>query len=129
MSKENVEIVRAAFEDFGRGDMTSLLAKVDPEIVIVQPRELGGATQHGHAGLREAFALWPEQWDDYEATITKTIDAGEQVVVAARTTGRSRATGLELAADFSFVMTLRDRKITDWRLFLHEDEALEAAGL
>jgi ketosteroid isomerase-like protein len=129
MSQENVEIVRSAFEDFGQGDMASLLAKVDPDIVIVQPRELGGATQRGHAGVHEAFALWPEQWDNYEATITNTIDVGEQVVVAVRTTGRSRATGLDLTADFSFVMTLRDGKITSWRLFLHDDEALEAAGL
>src|SRR3954451_10467949 len=88
MSQENVEIVRSAFEDFGQGDMASLMAKVDPDIVIVQPRELGGATQRGHAGVHEVFALWPEQWDNYEATITNTIDVGEQVVVAVRTTGR-----------------------------------------
>jgi ketosteroid isomerase-like protein len=59
----------------------------------------------------------------------ETFDAGEQVVVVAQQRGRSRATGLKLDARFSFLMTLRDGKIADWRLFVHENDALLAAGL
>ena len=65
MSQANVEIVRRAFEAYTRGDIASVLALVDPEVVIVQPLELGGTVQHGHAGLLEAFGMWPEEWDDY----------------------------------------------------------------
>jgi hypothetical protein len=31
--------------------------------------------------------------------------------------------------DFSFVSTVHDAKISEWRLFVQEDQALEAAGL
>jgi len=31
--------------------------------------------------------------------------------------------------EFSFVFTVRDAKISEWRLFVQEDQALEAAGL
>ena len=31
--------------------------------------------------------------------------------------------------DFSFVFTVRDEMISEWRLFVQEDQALEAAGL
>ena len=31
--------------------------------------------------------------------------------------------------DFAFLFTVKDKKITEWRLFLHEAQALEAAGL
>jgi limonene-1,2-epoxide hydrolase len=31
--------------------------------------------------------------------------------------------------DFTFVFTVNDKKIVEWRLFLREDQALEAAGL
>ena len=31
--------------------------------------------------------------------------------------------------EFSFVFTVRDPKITEWRLFVQDDYALEAAGL
>jgi ketosteroid isomerase-like protein len=49
--------------------------------------------------------------------------------VVARQRGRSRATGMELDARFSFLMTLREGKIASWRLFVHEHDALEAVGL
>ena len=37
MSQENVEIVRAAFDAFSRGDMETLLGLMDPEIVVMLP--------------------------------------------------------------------------------------------
>jgi ketosteroid isomerase-like protein len=129
MSQENLEIVRGAFEAYNRGDIAAVLEAVDPNIVIVQPLELGGTTQHGHAGVIEALGMWPEEWDEYETDLVETIDAGEHVVVIARQRGRSRATGMELDARFSFLMTLRDEKIAGWRLFAHEHDALEAAEL
>jgi ketosteroid isomerase-like protein len=129
MSQENVEIVRSAFEAYNRGDLAAVLEAVDPSVVIVQPLELGGSTQHGHAGVVEALGMWPEEWDDYETDLVRTIDAGEHVVVVARQRGRSRATGMELDARFSFLMTLREGKIASWRLFVHEHDALEAVGL
>src|SRR5215212_7661492 len=67
MSQENVEIIRNAFDAFSRGDIEAVLAVCDENIVVRQPRELPGVApeQHGHAGVLEAFAIWPEQWDDY----------------------------------------------------------------
>ena len=102
---------------------------VDPEVVIVQPLELGGSVQRGHAGLLEAFGLWPEEWDDYRTILVRTIDTGEQVVVIAEQHGRSRETGMELDAHFAYVLTLREGKIVYFRLFAHEDDALRAVGL
>jgi hypothetical protein len=34
-----------------------------------------------------------------------------------------------MTMEFSFVFTVRDAKISEWRLFVQEDQALEAAGL
>jgi ketosteroid isomerase-like protein len=31
--------------------------------------------------------------------------------------------------EFSFIFTVRDAKISEWRLFAQEDQAREAAGL
>jgi len=129
MSQQNVEIVRRAFEAYTRGDLASVLELVDPEVVIEQPLELGGSIQHGHAGLLEAFGMWPEEWDDYQTSLVRTVDAGEQVVVLAEQRGRSRETGMELDARFSYVMTLREGRVVHFRLFAHEQDALAAVGL
>jgi ketosteroid isomerase-like protein len=130
MSQENVEIVRAAFDAYSRGDMGSALRLVDPEIVVKQPPEMPDAmTHHGHAGVMEAIAVWPEQWDDYELEIVQIVDADEQVVVKIHQRGRGRGSGVEVEDEIWFVLGFRNGKIADWRMFGAEREALEAAGL
>jgi uncharacterized protein len=132
MSEENVEIVRNAFAAFNRGDIKGVLRLCDEDIVITQPPELPGVSreQHGHRGVLEAFAIWPEQWDDYRTEILRLAAApGGKVFVATGTRGRGKQSGVEVDMDFSFVFTVRDAKISEWRLFVQEDQALEAAGL
>ena len=132
MSQENVELVRSAFAAVDRGDMDAVLRLCDEDIVITQPPELpdAPAEQHGHRGVLEAFALWPEQWDDYRVELLKIADAPPSKVIATtRTRGRGKQSGVEVEMDFSFVFTIRDARISEWRLFVREDQALEAAGL
>jgi ketosteroid isomerase-like protein len=133
VSAENVEIVREAFDAFDRGDFEGVLRVCDENIVITQPVELldaASSQQHGHAGVREAFAIWPEQWDDYRIDSFRVLaDPADLVVVATRQSGRGRQSGVEVAMEFTFLFTVRDGKITEWRLFIDEAQALEAAGL
>lgn len=131
MSQENVNVVQSAFDAWERGDTDSILQVCDESIVITQPAELPGVAprQYGHAGVLEAFALWPEQWDDYRVEILRTFDSGDQVVVTTHQSGRSKDSGIEVATQFTFLFRIRDGKITEWRMFMREPEALEAAGL
>jgi uncharacterized protein len=132
MSEENVEIVRNAIAAFDRGDIEGVLRVCDEDIVITQPAELPGVSpeQHGHQGVLEALAIWPEQWDDYRIELLRIAAApGGKVFVTQRTRGRGKQSGVEVEMDFSFVFTVRDAKISEWRLFVQEDQALEAAGL
>jgi ketosteroid isomerase-like protein len=101
------------------------------DITITQPPELPGVSrqQRGHNGVLEAFSIWPEQWDDYYVEILRTVDSGDYVVVTARTGGRGKQSGVEVKMEFAFVFTVGDEKIVEWQIFVHEDQALEAAGL
>jgi ketosteroid isomerase-like protein len=132
MSQENIEIVRAAFEAYLRGEIDAVLRLCDENIVITQAPEVPGVSsqQHGHAGVLEAFAMWPEQWDDYRAEIVRVIaHSGDYVVVATRQQGRGKQSGVEVSMAFTFAFTVRDGKITEWRIFVDQDQALEAVGL
>jgi ketosteroid isomerase-like protein len=132
VSKEDVEIVSHAFAAFNRGDIEGVLRLCDEDILITQPPELPGASpeQHGHRGVLEAFAIWPEQWDEYRIEILRITGApGGKVFVTTRTRGRGKQSGVEVDMQFSFVFTIRDAKISEWRLFIQRDHALEAAGL
>jgi len=131
MSQENVDLVRAAFDDFERDDMDSVLSLCDPEIEITQAADLLGAPQHqhGHAGMLEAFAVWPEQWDDYRIEVIRMTDLGDQVMVNQMSRGRGKDTGVPVEMLFTFLFLVRDGKITEWSIFTREDEALKAVGL
>ena len=132
MSQENIEIVRNAFAAFERGDIEGVLRLCDEDIVITQPPDLPGVSpeQRGHRGVLEALAIWPEQWDDYRIELMKISGApGGNVFVTTRTRGRGKQSGVEVDMDFSFVFTVREGKISEWRLFIQEEQALEAAGL
>ena len=131
MSQENVEVVQSTFDAWERGDTDSILQVCDEAIVISQPRELPGVPprQYGHAGVLEAFALWPEYWDDFQVEVLRTFDVGDHVVVTTEQSGRSKESGIEVTTQFTFLFTLRDGKITEWRIFMREADALEAARL
>ena len=130
MSKENVQVVQSTFDAWERGDTDSILQVCHEDIEVVQPVELPGVEPvgYGHAGVLEAFALWPGYWDDFRVELLRMFDRGDQVVVTTEQSGRSKDTGIELAAQFTFLFTLSERKITEWRMFLREEEALEAVG-
>ncbi len=132
MSEENVEIVRKVFAAFDRGDIEAVLRWCDEDIVITQPAEVPGINpqQRGHQGVLEAFAIWPEQWDDFRVEVLGLIAApADNVIAKIRTRGRGKQSGVEVDMEFSFVFTVRDEKIIEWQLFLREDQAREAAGL
>jgi ketosteroid isomerase-like protein len=132
MSQENVEIVRRGLEAFEGDDIDAVLGVCAEDIVITQPPELPGvaAEQHGHRGVLDALAVWPEQWDDYRIETLRICAApGDKVFVTQRTRGRGKQSGIEVEMDFSFVFAVRDGKISEWRLFIQEDDALKAAGL
>jgi hypothetical protein len=50
----------------------------------------------------EAFAIWPEQWDDYRIEILKIATApGGKVFVTTRTRGRGKQSRVEVDMEFS----------------------------
>jgi ketosteroid isomerase-like protein len=132
MSQENMEVVQSAFAAFIRGDTDAVLQLCAKDIVITQPPELPGVSprQYGHSGVLEAFAIWPEQWDEFRIEPPRVIaDPGDYVAVAARTRGRGKQSGVEVDMEFAFLFTVREGKIAEWQIFVSEDQALEAAGL
>ena len=131
MSQENIEIVQAAFEAFESGDMQGVMRLCDENIEIIQDPELLGASprQYGHAGVLEAFAIWPEQWDDFRVEVLRIVDLGERVLASTMQRGRGKGSGVEVETSFSFVFSLRAGKITAWRIFMREEDAVSAVGL
>jgi ketosteroid isomerase-like protein len=127
MSQQNVEIVQAAFRAFENGDMAGVLRLCDENIEITQAVELPGVSrqQHGHGGVLEAFAIWPDLWDDYRIEIVRLADFGDCVMVTTVNRGRGKESGVPVEMPFTFLFSVRAGKIAEWRLFMREEQALE----
>ena len=125
-------IIRRAFDAYTAGDIETVLSLCDEDIVITQAPEVPGVPpqQRGHDGVIEAFGLWPEQWDDFRVELVRVVaDRGDHVVVTTRQSGRGKQSGVEVVGDFTFAFTVREGRITEWRIFVHEDQAVAALGL
>ena len=131
MSQEDVEVVRAAIGAFVRRDYEGVLSLCDEDIEITQAVGFAGIPDklHGHAGVLEAFDLWAEQWDDYQTEILRVADLGDYVMVAQMVRGRGKGSGVQVEMPLPLLFSIRAGKISEWRMFAREDEALKAVGL
>jgi uncharacterized protein len=129
MSQENVEIVRAGFEAWNRGDMAAFGEQFHPDCVS-WPAE--GWPEPGPYVGREAIMRQLQQmrdtWDaDVVEPISDFIDAGDRVVV--RYVWRGTGHGPESSMEATGIFMLRKGKIVFSELFWDHAEALEAVGL
>jgi ketosteroid isomerase-like protein len=70
-----------------------------------------------------------DEIDDLRIEPEQLIDAGEQVVVSMRTSGRAKLSGAAVDLTLTSVSLLRDGKIVRVRNYSEKAEALEAVGL
>jgi|SRR5690242_2142534 len=135
MSRENLEIVRRAYEAAARHDTAAVLAEYDSEVVwdISQApaRNVIGEPHvfHGLDGLRSFFRQWYDAWKHVEPDLEELIDAGEKVVSVETTRARGRTSGANVELAHGAVWTIRESKITHVIWFGSREEAIEAAGL
>jgi ketosteroid isomerase-like protein len=130
MSRENVEVVRSMLDAWNRGDYSTALETVDPNIQL--EAALGGTldgTYQGHAGLRKWLTDFWGSFDDYRTEIEEYIPAGDHVVWAAHHFGRGRGSGIEVEMQNWHVCEVRDDKIVRYWVFNTKEAALEAVGL
>jgi ketosteroid isomerase-like protein len=123
MSQENVEVVRAIYEAWGRD--ASARAFISPDIEYVNPPN---AVESGTLTGRSALAKVREVYPDFRVEPERFIDAGDEVVVLGTARGTS-ASGVTAQWRQGYVWTIRDGKATRLRWFNDPAEALEAVGL
>ena len=128
MSRENVELIRAGFAAFERGDVGQMLDLMADELVVYRA-DPDGATFHGKEGYLEATAEWTEGFSDWSVVPEEFIDAGDFVLAHVRQTARLEARAISVEGGFWFVFEVDGAKVTKLSFYVRRSEALEAAGL
>jgi ketosteroid isomerase-like protein len=129
MSKENVEIVRAAVDAFNRGDVDAVFKDMSPDFELDQTRAVGmDRGVYNLEQFRSLLATFTDTWETVTIGADELIDAGEDVVMPFTNVARGRD-GIEVQARGVWVWTIRDGSIVRVCLYQDRQEALEAAGL
>jgi ketosteroid isomerase-like protein len=126
MSQENLEVVRELLAAFDGQDWGAALGAFDP---AVEWSAAGQGTHHGRDGVVRSLAEWFEPWEEHEVETEEIAEAGDQVLVVIRLTGRGTSSNMEIDQRFFQLYSIRSGKITRMVEFVTRDEALEAAGL
>ena len=92
---ENRALLRAAYEAFGRGDITAVLAILSPTIEWTDAEGFPYAgTYIGPDAVRDrVFARIGSEWDRFEALPSAYIADGDHVVVLGEYRATYKATG------------------------------------
>jgi ketosteroid isomerase-like protein len=132
MSKENVEIARAALEAMKHGGFDEALAYVDPGVEFEPPDEAleRPSSFKGHDALRERWRTLMEPFEGLRLEPVEFIDVDDETVITVfRLRVRGKASEVPVEAEPAYMLAIRDGKIMRMRAYLQKDQALEAAGL
>lgn len=128
----NVEIAKAAYDAWNKGDLESVLDRLHPDVEWEENAQVYpglDSVYHGHEGFvkrqRDAFDAW--EWITVE--VQELIDAGDHVVVPLHIIARGRHSGIEVEMTVCDVLTFRDRKVVRHRLYADRTDAFKAVGL
>jgi ketosteroid isomerase-like protein len=131
MSRDNVELVRDAYEQFATtGHLAAETAT--PDFAWDMSNFHGWPEQEVYEGVDGAEAFlrdWTAAWDDWELEVEALRDAGDRVVALVRQRGRSKAAGMLVDMSFAQVWTLRDGMHARMEMYSEPNEALQAVSL
>ena len=131
MSRENVEVVRRAFDAWARRDVEAFLRFVDPAVEL-ESAIIGGAegtTFRGHQGVREWVAESDAAFKELRVEREEFRDAGDRVLILGHLYTQGWESGVELDSPLAWLCTLRAGKVVRQQGYLDPHEALEAVGL
>jgi len=135
MSKENVEFLSTFFAGVQDLDQEALLAALpeliaagcDPEIEWIEdPRRADGRVYRGHAGVRESWERWLENFLDWGFEVESITDHGDRVLAVGHEHGRGGASDAEVSARIYMVYTFRAGKVLRYEEFYDEQDARAA---
>jgi ketosteroid isomerase-like protein len=127
-SRENVEIVRNAYDELARGNLGPFRDRLDPEIVYWLREDDPEPGPYRGADAAMEFIAEPTEFVDVHTEAHEIIDAGECVVAWVRTTARGAASGAIFDVEGAILHRFEGGRIVEMREYAERAEALESAG-
>ena len=130
MSQKNVEIVRAIYDQYAKGNLGAALARYDPDTMFIL-REVPDAERRyvGVESIKEFMRDWLKAWKEFTMTAEEVIEAGDSVVLSVQMRAAGRDSGVPAEFTYWEIWTFRGDAVIRIEQFADRTSALEAAGL
>ena len=133
-SRQNLEVVRQAYQRFAAGDVEGVSRLIADDAVLADSGGLGvtgttAGTRHGPEGFLRAVEDALEAFDEYHVEPENFIDAGDAVIVPVSDLGPGKSERREVGDARRWQLwVLRDGKVIRGDVYRTTEEALEAVG-
>jgi ketosteroid isomerase-like protein len=131
MAERNIETFRRILAAFNERGLEAAVEFFDAEVEVYDPDMPEGTKIQGHDAVLRVFGEMVNAFEEMKVEDFELLPAGDRVVALIHTAGRGE--GRRGRTDFeqrdAHLMTFRDGKVTYWRLYLDQQEALADAGL
>src|SRR6266498_2824152 len=127
--QSNVEVVRAMYDAFRRGDVPGVLSHVDNSMVFTilgSPSIPMVGVRRGLAGVREFFDELAKTLEFSTFDVHDFIAQGDRVVALVHYAGKNKNTGRSFDAQSAMIWTIRDGKAVQFVEYTDTDQFARA---
>jgi ketosteroid isomerase-like protein len=133
MASGNLDFVRSLYEDWSRGDFSSI-EWADPEIEFTIADGPSAGTWKGLAGLADGYREWLAGWEEVRIRADDYFELDEErILVLVRGRGQGRMSGLDLGQlqpkGGANLFHVRDGRVTRLVLYYDSESALAEFGI
>jgi uncharacterized protein len=125
--KDDVAIVKDAYEALNRGEVAEALAVLDDGAEWQEHSDLPEAgVYRGRDQIRSFLDSFLESWEEFHQETEDLIGREGQVLVLLRSRSRGRGSGVSVEARYAHLWTMQDGRGVRVDAFFDRDEALAA---
>jgi ketosteroid isomerase-like protein len=126
----NADVVRAIYDEWGRGNFRAGTELYDPHVMLVLRPEFPDAGAYvGPEEVRGYMRRFLAEWTDAAIEAEEIVDAGDSVAVAVHQHGTGTGSGAPVAMRYWQVWTFRGDSVIRIESIEGREEALAAAGI
>jgi len=131
VAERDIEILRASFDAFNRGDYDAALSGVSADVEFEPPGDAPLPTAYqGHEGAKRFWGSMRDVFDEFRSEPEEIVDAGRgRYVVPVTERFRTKGSQPEIVESNAIVFTMTDGKVVRVQIFTDRAKAFEAVGL
>jgi ketosteroid isomerase-like protein len=128
VSTDALDVVRAMYDAFNRGEPSAILELADPAVTVEDHAVIDGTTYEGLEGVVQFLAFQAEAFAAHRVDLEEVLETGDEIVVVIRLRGEGPLSQIPLEGNFTHVWQIDEGMVQRLRVYATKEEALEAAG-